>query len=140
MIDALVAGKLFGKPELRTSQGGRNYVKGKLRVATRGDESIFVGLVCFSRTLGEALAAMDDGDSVACSGELSLRGYLDKHGQPQAGVDLVVAAFTTAHHMARKRDAQPRYASRSDAGQDAPAESPAPQASEPKPFNDEVPF
>ncbi len=61
MIDASIGGKLFAKP----------FVTGKVRVATQGDESIFVSVIAFDAPVITTLMALDAGDGVALSGALT---------------------------------------------------------------------
>jgi hypothetical protein len=65
-----------------------------------------VSAICFSDTAGAALMALDDGDSVALSGELTPKvwtGHQD--GAPRAGLDMTVHAVLTAYNVTRKRKA-----------------------------------
>ncbi|WP_343549126.1 single-stranded DNA-binding protein [Ralstonia sp.] len=105
MIDGLVSGKLYGKAEARTGKNDRPYVTAKVR-ATDGDgESVFINVVAFSDSVQAALLALDDGDSVALSGTLKARAWIDRQGEARPSLDMVAAAVLTAYHVSRKRKA-----------------------------------
>lgn len=58
MIDALIAGKLFGAPQKRTGKSGHPFVVAKVR-ATAGDgESLFVNVIAFDAKAQAALLAL----------------------------------------------------------------------------------
>lgn len=115
MIDALIGGKLFGKPAQRTGQSGKTFVTAKVRTPTGNDESLFVNVITFSATVGAALLALDDGDSVSLSGALSVKVWTDRNGEAKPSVDLVAHAALTAYHVTRKRQAVSKPAA-SEAG------------------------
>ena len=71
MIDALIAGKLYGQPTERTSKAGKPFAVAKVRVAAGDGESLFVNVIAFDAAPCTALMALGDGDSVALSGSLT---------------------------------------------------------------------
>jgi single-stranded DNA-binding protein len=106
MIEALMTGKLYGRPEQRTSPStGRSYVQARLRVAVGADETHFVRVTAFSETAGAALMALGDGDAVAVAGTLRLGAWTDRDGRPRPNADLVAAQVLTAYHLKRRRSA-----------------------------------
>lgn len=105
MIDALIAGRIFGAPQSRTSKSGQPFATGRLRVSMANGESLFASIVAFSSTALAALLALQDGDSVAISGELKIGIYSDKQGQAKPSLDLVAHAVLTTYHVGRKRRA-----------------------------------
>lgn len=105
MIDALISGRVYGKPEQRTSKTGSTFVRVKIRVPTSDGQAMFASAVCFSDSLSAQLLALDDGDTVALAGALSVRPWLTNSGEPAANLDMVVHAATTAYHVSRKREA-----------------------------------
>jgi RPA family protein len=110
MIDALIAGKLTGKPAQRTGSSGKPFVTAKVRVATEMG-AIFVSVITFSPATGAALLALDDGDSVALTGSLKPKVYQPKDGsEARASLDMVAHAALTAYHVTRKRQAVSREA------------------------------
>lgn len=74
MIEALISGKLHGKPTQRMSKAGKPYTTAKMRAATGADESHFVNVTAFSDSAQAALLALDDGDGVAVAGVVSENG------------------------------------------------------------------
>jgi single-stranded DNA-binding protein len=103
MIDGLIGGKLHGKPAKRTGQAGKSFVTAKVRTPLADGDSIFVNVITFSESVGDALLALDDGDSVALSGSLTPKVWTDKNGNAKPALDLVAQAITTAYHVTRKR-------------------------------------
>jgi hypothetical protein len=73
MIDALIAGRLYGAPQQRTAKTGKAFVTGKLRVSVANGETAFISFICFAPPAVAAILALQDGDSVALRGELSVR-------------------------------------------------------------------
>ena len=105
MIDGLIGGKLHGKAARRVGQSGKAFVTAKVRTPTTGGESLFVNVITFSESVGDALLALDDGDSVSLSGALTPKVWTPQGGEPRAVLDLVAHAVMTAYHVARKRQA-----------------------------------
>jgi len=105
MIDALLAGRLYGKAQARTAKNGNPYAIGKVRAAAGNGEGLFVAVIAFNRHAVTALLALDDGDSVALSGELTPKVWTDKDGKARPALDLVAHAVLTEYHVARKRKA-----------------------------------
>ena len=84
MIDALIAGKLYGTPEQRTGKSGKPFVVAKVRAAVGGDEqAVFVNVLAFDEGVQAALLALDDGCAVALSGSITPEG-LDRQGGQRA--------------------------------------------------------
>ena len=105
MIDALVSGKLYGKPQTRTAGNGKTFVTAKLRTASGNGESLFVNCITFDKATGDCLLALDDGDSVALSGALTPKVYTPANGEPRPSLDMQAHAAITAYHVTRKRQA-----------------------------------
>ncbi|UJH72586.1 single-stranded DNA-binding protein [Burkholderia cenocepacia] len=105
MIDGLVSGKLFGTAMSRTGQSGKAFVTCKVRAAVDGGETLFVNVISFSTTAGDALLALADGDSVALAGTLTPKVWVDKHGDARPALDMVAHAVLTTYHVKRKRKA-----------------------------------
>jgi single-stranded DNA-binding protein len=118
MIDALLAGKLYGQPAQRTAKNGSAFAVCKVRVATAGADCIFVSVIAFKATAIAALMALQDGDSCALSGELTPKVWTDKEGVAKPALDLVAHTVLTAFHVARKRKAvtEPAEPERARAG------------------------
>ncbi len=105
MIDALVSGRIFGKPTERTSKAGKPFAVAKMRVAAGDGESTFISIIAFDQQPCDALLALGDGDSVALSGSLSQKAWTDKEGNTRPSLDLVAHQVLSAYHVARKRSA-----------------------------------
>jgi len=104
MIDALIAGKIYGKPTQRTgSASGKPFATAKMRIATGDGESIFVNVICFETGTCTALLALADGDAVAMAGTLTPKVWTDKTGTAKPALDLVAQHLLTPYHITRKR-------------------------------------
>ena len=105
MIDALIAGRLQGQPSEKTGKNGKPYVIAKVR-ATAGDgDTLIVNVITFSDAVGDALLALDEGDSVALSGALTPKVWTDRDGQVRPALDLIAHQILTAYHVNRKHEA-----------------------------------
>jgi Single-strand binding protein family len=106
MIDALIAGRLYGKASERQAKNGSPFAVCKIRVATAsGDGCIFVSVITFSPPAISALLALNDGDSVALAGELTPKVWTDKEGVAKPALDLMAHCVISAYHVTRKRQA-----------------------------------
>lgn len=105
MIDAIVAGKLFGSPEAKTAKTGRAFTTAKVRAATAESESIFVNVIAFSDTAQAALQALGDGDAVSLAGTVTPKAWTDRNGNVRPALDMVAAQVMTAYTVTRKRRA-----------------------------------
>lgn len=105
MIDALIAGRLYGKPQARTSKAGNAFATAKVRAPMASGDAVFVNVVCFRDSARSALLALEEGDSVAISGELKVSAYTDKTGALRPSLDLTAHAVLTEYHVARKHRA-----------------------------------
>lgn len=105
MIDALIAGKLYGTAEQRTGKSDKPFTVCKVRASAGDGEPLFVNVIAFTDSVQATLLALDDGDSVALSGELTPKVWTDREGQVRPSVDLVAHAVVTAYHVSRKQRA-----------------------------------
>lgn len=103
MIDALLGGRVYGKPAERTTAGGKPYATVKVRVPTRAGEALFVNVIAFDEYPVKALLSLSDGDSIALAGELTPKVYTDKEGNARPSLDLLAHGVLTQYHVARKR-------------------------------------
>ena len=120
MIEAIISGKVYGKPAQRTSKTGAAFTVAKLRVATSASESLFVNVIAFSDSAQAALLALDDGDAAALAGTLTPKVWTDRDGITRPALDLVAAQVLTAYGLGKKRAAVRA------AGEPAADRSPAP--------------
>lgn len=105
MIDALISGKLYGTPQERTGSTGNPFTTLKLRATVGDGASLFVNVIAFDAGVCAALMALDDGDSVALSGTLTPKAWLDRDGEARPSLDMVAHACLSAYHVTRKRNA-----------------------------------
>jgi single-stranded DNA-binding protein len=105
MIDALIGGRIHGKPAERTASNGHRYAIAKLRVVTHAGDAFFVNCIAWRDRAIEGLLAADDGDSLALTGELSPKIWADTNGQPRIVLDLTVHGVLSPYQVRRKRRA-----------------------------------
>ena len=105
MIDALIAGKLYGQPKQMTSKAGKPFATAKMRAAAGDGEALFVNVIAFDPDTVAALLALGDGDSVALAGSLTPKVWTDRDGNHRPAVDLVAHQVLTPYHITRKRKA-----------------------------------
>ena len=105
MIDALIAGKLFGQPTERTGKSGKSFAVAKVRAAAGDGAGLFVNVIAFDEAPCNALLALRDGDSVALSGSLTPKVWTDREGNTRPALDLVAHQVLTSYHVSRKRAA-----------------------------------
>jgi hypothetical protein len=113
VIAALIAGRLFGAPQQRTSKHGKPFATCKVRVTTSNGESLFANVIAFAAPTVTALLALADGDSAALSGEPTITNkvWTDKAGVARPGLGLVAHAVLTSYHVSRTRQAVRKEAS-----------------------------
>lgn len=105
MIDALIAGRVYGQPSERTGKTGKRFVVAKLRAAVDGSDTVFINVVAFADSAQSALLALGDGDSAAVTGPLKIGVWQDKEGNHRPALDLVAHQVLTAYNVAKKRAA-----------------------------------
>jgi single-stranded DNA-binding protein len=140
VIDALIAGKIYGKPQARTAKNGSAFAVGKIRVGTRDGAALFVSVISFSATAVQALLALEDGDSIALAGELTPKVWTDRDGVAHPQLDLLAHQVLTEYHVNRRRAAVASKASSAVDGGAQPTTSSAPPAAVNSEFDDEIPF
>jgi single-stranded DNA-binding protein len=105
MIDALISGRMFAAAAERTSANGKPYVTAKVTAAVGSGESLFVNVIAFSESARTSLLALDAGDSVAPSGTLTPKAWIDRDGDARPALDMTAHTVSTAYHVTRKRKA-----------------------------------
>lgn len=94
MIRALVTGSLYGEPLARTSQAGKRYATAKLRADGKDGTSVWCSIIAFGEQ-ADRLLTLTANAAVAVSGKVEVNGWLDKQGEPKAGLSLVVDELAT---------------------------------------------
>ena len=137
MIDALLIGRLYGKPTGRTSKNGNPYATATVRTGMRDSEAVFVSVIAFSTTAIAALLALDDGDGAAIAGELKIGVYQSKDGAWRPSLDLAAHVVTTEYHVGRKRKAIDRDDQPAETDSNGPMQASAQRAPD---FDDPIGF
>ncbi len=104
-IEALITGKPHKRAEQRTGRAGRPFVTASVRAAAGEGESLFVNVVAFSESVGAALLALTEGDSVALAGSLTPKAWTDREGNARQSLDMVAAQVMTIYGLKKRREA-----------------------------------
>ena len=138
MIRALITGTLYGSPEQRTAKSGSLFTTAKLRADGKDGATVWCSLVAFGE-LAERLATLAANAAVAVSGRAEVNAWLDKQGEPKAGLSLVVDELATLKGKPRPPQGT-GDARQAGQGQDA---TPRPQRARQAPvsagFDDDLP-
>ena len=118
MIRALVSGRLHDAPQARTSQSGNPFTTGKLRADGKDGATVWTSIIAFGE-LGERLATLPAGAALSVSGRAEVNAWLDKNGEPRAGLSVVVEELATLR-------GKPRLPSESRPPSRRPARQPEP--------------
>ena len=105
MIDALIAGKIYGTPQQRTGKSGSVFVTAKARCASGEGDGVFINVIAFDVGTCHSLMALNDGDPVSMAGTLTPKVWTDKEGIAHPALDIVAHQILTAYHVQRKRKA-----------------------------------
>jgi len=97
MIEALIAGQLFRKPQSMISKAGKPFAGAKLTVLDNVGQSIFVDLIAFEQHAISQLLSLTEGDSVAVCGALTPKVYEDKWGQQRPALGVLVKQVLTVY-------------------------------------------
>lgn len=109
MIRALITGTLYGNPQTRTSQAGKQFVTAKVRADGKDGASVWCSVIAFGE-LADRLMTLGNGAALAVSGKAEVTAYYDKQGEARAGLSLVVDEVATL-----KGKPRPPQGERSDA-------------------------
>ena len=94
MIRVLTTGTLFADPAARTSQAGKPFTTAKLKADGKDGTAVWVSIVAFAE-VAERLATLKAGPALAVSGRAELSAYLNKSGEPAAGLSVVIDELAT---------------------------------------------
>lgn len=94
MIRALITGTLYGTPQARTAASGNQYATAKLRADGKDGTSAWCSVIAFGE-VADRLLTLADGAALSVSGRAEINGWLDKQGEPRAGLSLVADDVAT---------------------------------------------
>jgi single-stranded DNA-binding protein len=124
MIRALVSGSLYGEPQIKVAKSGNNFTTAKLRADGKDGATVWCSLVAFGE-LGERLASLKANAALSVSGRTEVQAWLNKTGEPAAGLSLVVDDLAVLKAKPRPKESYPQAREQS---------YPQAQASGPRPF------
>lgn len=121
MIRALLTGTLHERPMSRLGKSGKPFVTAKLK-ADGAEGTVWCSLIAFGPQ-AEVLTEQREHAAVSVAGRVTLSSWLDKAGEPKAGLSVVVDQVATL-----RTKPQPQ-----------PVPVPDPAASAPFDFDDDLP-
>lgn len=104
MIDALIAGKLYGTPTQRTSRNGNHFTTARIRVPT-GEDAVICNVIAFDQDAQNALLALDVGEPVSLCGSLKVGVWTDRQGDARPTIDVTASKVLTTYSVAKRRKA-----------------------------------
>ncbi len=109
MIRALITGTIYGEPQARTSQAGKKYATAKVKADSgKGDGGVvWCSIIAFGEH-ADRLMTLAQGAALSISGKAEVSGWLDKQGEPKAGLSLVVDDLATLKGKPRPPQADAR--------------------------------
>lgn len=118
MIRALVSGILYDAPKVHTGKSGKPFTTAKVRADGKDGATVWCSIIAFNAE-GERLATLQQGAALSVSGRAEVSVWLDKSGEPKAGLSLVVEEIATLKAKPKPRDdghPQSRRSARQPAG------------------------
>ncbi|MFZ1830529.1 MAG: single-stranded DNA-binding protein [Candidatus Competibacteraceae bacterium] len=103
MIRALVSGVLYDAPKVHTGKSGKPFATAKVRADGKDGAAVWCSLIAFGAE-GERLATLQQGAALSVSGRAEVSVWLDKNGEPKAGLSLVVDELATLKAKPKPRD------------------------------------
>ena len=117
MIRALASGTLHDAPKVHTGKSGKPFTTAKVRADGKDGASVWCSIIAFNAE-GERLATLPAGAALSVSGRADVSAWLDKQGEPKAGLSLVVEELATLKAKPKARhdgSQQPRRHTRQPA-------------------------
>lgn len=93
MIRALLTGTLHERPVSRIGKSGKSFVTAKLK-ADGAEGTVWCSLIAFGPQ-AEVLTEQREHAAVSVAGRVTLSSWLDKAGEPKAGLSVVVDQVAT---------------------------------------------
>lgn len=103
-LTVLCTGRMLADPELRTTNSGRPYTRARVVAGTDGGDTQLVTVIAFGH-IGDQVAELGKGDTVAVTGRARLEAWTHRDGEPQIGLTLKADALLTQYHVRRRRKA-----------------------------------
>lgn len=104
-VDVLISGRLRGVPSLRTAANGSPFLLFKVGATDKTGASLLCGCIAFAEAVITAVQALDEGDSIAVTGEAAISVWSGNGGAEKHGLDVTAYGVLTAYHVGRKRKA-----------------------------------
>ena len=130
MIRVMVSGVLYGRPQARTAASGKGFATAKVRGDGKDGTTTWCSIIAFGE-IADRLLTLGDGAALSVSGRAEINAWLDKAGEPKAGLSLLVDDLVTLKAKPKPQGGEQ--------GEPAPRQSPRrPVATAPS-FDDALP-
>lgn len=103
MMDGLIAGRLYGTPEQRTSKTGKPFMVARMRAECGDGENLFVNVIAFDAAPCAALEALREGDAITIAGPITPKVWTDKQGNVHPALDAIAHQVLTIYHVEHKQ-------------------------------------
>ncbi|MFZ6691988.1 single-stranded DNA-binding protein [Undibacterium sp. SXout20W] len=104
MIDALISGRIYGRADERSGQGGSLYVTCKVKAMTDEGDTLICNVIAFNDKARSTLLDLEDGESISLSGALTPKVWIDKQGKARPAIDLIAHVVMSTHLPTRETD------------------------------------
>ena len=135
MIRALITGTVYGEPQARTAQSGKQYATAKVKADSgKGDGAVvWCSIIAFGEH-ADRLMTLANGAALSISGKAELNAYTNKQGEPAAGLSIVADDLAALKSKPRPPQADARPG-RPASQRSKPVHGPAPRPD----FDDALP-
>lgn len=139
MIRALITGTIYGEPQARTSQAGKQYATAKVKADSGKGEGgvVWCSIIAFGE-LADRLMTLANGAALSISGKAEVNAYTNKQGEPAAGLSIVADDLATLKGKPRAPQAEAEARPGRPASQHSKPATPSGPAPRPD-FDDALP-
>jgi single-strand DNA-binding protein len=116
-----ISGNLTAKPELKSTQSGKQVASFTVAISEGKDKTEFVNCVAWDKTAELIVQYCDKGDRMTCNGKIQTRKWEDKDGNTRYTTEMIVNQF----------DFPPKKSSNTESSYNSPVQDD---------FEDTIPF
>jgi hypothetical protein len=98
-VDVIVQGRLRGTMEIKNPRG-KSYATFVMYAIDQKGASVRINCITFIGAVIEKICILEEGDSIAITGEISIGTWIGSDGIARQGLDVTVHTAKSAYHMA----------------------------------------
>jgi hypothetical protein len=98
MIEAMVAGTIWGEPEKRMGKNNSIFVVAKVRAQGTQPELVIVNVIAFEPIACKDILQLRDGEAVSLAGSVLPKVWVDKQGVSRAALDMIASRVLALGH------------------------------------------